>query len=343
MATTAVSPSSSPLSPAKINVRLCGSVPRQEMECLSMCKRPPFVLQSEIKPFTMKMKPTVHTIEDKDCVASQLCHQLTSMRQQQESQSSSSAPTFEAPSWAVPAQGESRLEPICDSVDRQMPVDLTDRSVFRIGRSPQSDVQLLHATSSRRHAMLFHHSNGSCYIIDCESAHGTYVNGVRISSPPSGGVVVPHRVRRGSIVRFGGPGAPSFMLKSFAFKLEEMKDYQVSYTPTLSPASSINFTVKHNTRLNALGKTAKDSLAMSLSSKRSFDSMDTVECDDYECKRMRCLSPPLSPEQEPVRLVSPDMGLPSKRRVTFSEEPPSAFLPSLVSPDLSCDENDDDA
>jgi hypothetical protein len=112
MATTAVSPSASPLSPAKINVRLCGSMPRQEMESLSLLKCAQFVLQSESKPFTMAMKPTVHTIEDKDCVASQLCHHLMSMRQQPENQSLSNAnvPTFEAPSWAVTAQGESRLE-----------------------------------------------------------------------------------------------------------------------------------------------------------------------------------------------------------------------------------------
>jgi hypothetical protein len=188
--------------------------------------------------------------------------------------------------------------------------------------------------------MLFHHSNGSCYIVDCGSAHGTYVNGVRITSPPNGGVVVPHKVRRGSMIRFGGPGAPQFMLKSFAFELEAMRDYP-SRNPTLTPTSSM---VQHNTWLNALGKTAKDSLFLSLSSKRSFDSMETAECDDYdyeEVKRMRCSSPPLSPEQEPVRLVSPDFGQPSKRRrVTFSKET-QAFYPNLVSPNLSSDENDD--
>ena len=105
------------------------------------------------------------------------------------------------------------------------------------------------------------------------------------------------------------------------------------------PASS-NVVVKHNTRLNALGKTAKDSLSMSLTSKRSFDSMETVE-SGYEGSR--CQSPPLSPEQDPVRLVSPDFGVHSqkRRRVTFSEDAPMSFYPSLVSPDISSDENDD--
>lgn len=230
-------------------------------------------------------------------------------------------------------------QPICNSYSTQLPVDLTGRSVYRIGRSPQSDVLLLHATSSRRHAMLFHHSNGSCYIVDCGSAHGTYVNGHRIKSAPNGRVVVPHKVRRGSIVRFGGPGAPEFMLKSFSFDLEDMR-YPVSANPSLSPTSAATAIVQHNTRLNALGKTAKDSLFYSLSSKRSFDSVETAE-SDFESNR--CTSPPLSPEQQPIRLVSPDIGQPRKRRrVHFSSEPPRAFYPNLISPDLSSDENDCD-
>jgi hypothetical protein len=292
---------------------------------------------------------THHTIEDD--MAMQLCSQLCDMHQRQQQQviasQRRSTPTFEAPTWAVPAQGEARLEPVCDSIDRQPPVDLRERAVFRVGRSPQSDVQLLHATSSRRHAMLFHHANGSCYIVDCGSAHGTYVNGVRVSSPPSkGGTVVPHRVRRGAMIRFGGPGAPQFMLKSFAFDLEEMKEYpsESSSNPAFSPSPTrMGAVVQHNTRLNALGKTAKDSLIMSLTSKRSFDSMETVE-SDYEAKRIRCSSPPLFPEREPLRLVSPDLsGQPNKRRrVTFSDEPPRAFYPALISPDLSSDENENE-
>jgi len=99
--------------------------------------------------------------------------------------------------------------------------------------------------------------------------------------------------------------------------------------------------VEHNTRLNSLGKTAKDSLYLSLSSKRSFDSVETVD-SDIENKRMRCTSPPLSPEHHPIRLVSPELSQPNKRRrVSFSNDPPTAFYPNLISPDLSCDENDD--
>jgi hypothetical protein len=252
---------------------------------------------------------------------------------------------IEPPSWAVPAKGETRLEPVCESLGRQTAVDLTTKTSYVIGRSPNCDVQLMHATSSRRHAMLFHHSNGSCYVVDCGSAHGTYVNGKRVSPPSEDGVVVPHKVRRGAIIRFGGPGAPSFVLKSFSFKLDEIQE-------CLSDSQDTGVLVRRNTRLNALGRTAAQRVRSNLSAtiaqaldicyKRSFDSVCSFTDENEPCyKRMRCSSPPLSPEQ-PIRLVSPD--LPSiraskPRRVTFSLEPPQAFSP-INSPE--CFSNDED-
>ena len=189
--------------------------------------------------------------------------------------------------------------------------------------------------------MLFHHANGSCYVVDCGSAHGTYINGLRVDSAPRDGMVVPHKVRRGSMIRFGGPGAPVFMLKSFAFDLQEMKGYQVCGNPATSP-SQPNFgaVVQHNTRLNALGKTAKDFVTMSISSKRSFDSIGSFDSVETCGKRPRCSSPLLFAE-EPVRLVSPDSCQPNKRRrVSFSNDPPRIFYPALITPDLSSDETD---
>lgn len=335
---------SSPLNSCKVNVKLCGSIPRDENLSLVQCA--PLMIPSG--PFsttylsqrsrTSESSQDGMSIDDGESVAAQLCSQLCSL----ENQRSAPRNEYDAPGWAVPACGEARLEPVFDSVDRQAPIDLTNQAVFRVGRSPNSDVKLAHVTSSRKHAMLFHHSNGSCYVIDCESAHGTYVNGVRIVSPPNGGIVIPHRVKRGSIIRFGGPGAPTFMLKSFAFELEEMRQFPTAAQATLSPASAVNAEVEHNTRYNSLGTTARNSLT--LTSKRSFDSMSTVDDLDYEEKddSMRCSSPPLSPQQQQVRLVSPDFSQPGhkRRRVSFSSSPPKAFYPNLVSPNLSGDENE---
>jgi len=317
--------------------------------------------------------------EEENFPANNLCSKLINMQQQRDecpqtkqsmhpqhnffhgTNSSLRRPptTYEAPAWAVPANGESRLEPVCDSVDRQVPVDLTSRAVFRIGRSPQSDVHLMHVTSSRRHSMLFHHSNGSCYLVDCGSAHGTYINGVRVvSTPNDSNVVVPTRVRRGSIVRFGGPGAPSYMLKSFSFELDDMRDCparSMNWAPVSIPSSPIlSAMVEHNTRLNSLGKTAKEELMMhrQITSKRSFDSMSTVMDSDDEMEHHHqssniLSSPPLSPEQ-PLRFVSPDLNCSvssntssfKRRRVTFTENEVSDVFPILVSPDVSSDEQE---
>lgn len=140
-------------------------------------------------------------------------------------------PLIEPPPWAVPARGEARLEPVCEAIGSYSPIDLCHKVCYRVGRSPGSDVQLSHATSSRRHALIFHHPNGSCYVVDCGSAHGTFVNGVKVRSTTmknggvgngASGMVVPHRVRRGAMIRFGGDGAPAFVLKSFSVGLDAL-------------------------------------------------------------------------------------------------------------------------
>jgi FHA domain len=208
----------------------------------------------------------------------------------------------------------------------------------------------MHATSSRRHAMLFHHSNGSCYVVDCGSAHGTFVNGKRIAVPAESGVVVPQKVRRGALIRFGGPGAPCFVLKSLPVHLHNIKSD--------SKLSDEALLVLSNTRMNALGKstpevvrssivTASIYQALAVVHKRSFDSLsgDTLDFEsdgESECKRMRCSSPPLSPEA-PLRLVSPDLPAMIKpRRVSFAIDD-TFFYPPTISPDESCEEDNDDS
>jgi len=359
----------------KVNVRLCGSIPRlsQSIESVNV---PPSLRNLPLFPSSSDSNKGSSDEIDRSKneligATNQLRSKLFNVQQTQVSTqpqhhfypgtttSCRRLPTtYEAPSWAVRANGEARLEPVCDSVDRQVPVDLTSRAVFRIGRSPQSDVHLMHVTSSRRHAMLFHHSNGSCYLVDCGSAHGTYINGVRVvSTPNDSNVVVPTRVRRGSIVRFGGPGAPSYMLKSFSFDLDEMRDCPepiVNMIPSsLPPSPILSAMVQHNTRMNSLGKTAKEELMIhrQISSKRSFDSMSTVmesedELDIHQSSNV-LNSPPLSPEQ-PLRLISPELNcktqVPSfkRRRVTFFEDEVSEVYPVLVSPDVSSDEQEQD-
>jgi len=95
-----------------------------------------------------------------------------------------------------------------------------------------------------------------------------------------------------------------------------------------------------NTRLNALGTLTSESListALSFAGKRL---LEEVSDDDEPCrKRSRCFSPPLSPEI-PIRLVSPDLPVVKKRRVSFSTDPPVAFYPASVTPEELSGEED---
>jgi len=360
-----------------VNVRLCGSVPRQDMlsprnaaSSKEGGARPELSLKARLtsppSPFngggtcntgssTLRKTAVVDALQG-------FLHKNTmkSLSGSFEGNDDSRplGRILEPPVWAVPAQGETRLEPVCEAYNsRHAVVDLTAKACFRIGRSPMSDVPLQHGTSSRRHAMLFHHSNGSCYVVDCGSAHGTYVNGVRIPSPSAsenGGIVVPHKVKRGAMIRFGGPGAPCFILKSFGFNLDDLvKDERLAQEQLAAddsqdraesppPQPDMGELVRRNTRLNAMGRTAdrfRESICSTIESalfvyrKRSFDSLDSrdtlppvleetdmssVESSPGSNKRIRCMSPPLS-------LTAPSEG-----------DVPSPTLPPirLVSPEL---------
>eukprot|EP00543_Licmophora_paradoxa_P007957 CAMPEP_0202448218 /NCGR_PEP_ID=MMETSP1360-20130828/7031_1 /ASSEMBLY_ACC=CAM_ASM_000848 /TAXON_ID=515479 /ORGANISM="Licmophora paradoxa, Strain CCMP2313" /LENGTH=167 /DNA_ID=CAMNT_0049065693 /DNA_START=824 /DNA_END=1327 /DNA_ORIENTATION=+ len=164
--------------------------------------------------------------------------------------------------------------------------------------------------------MIFHHPNGSCYVIDCGSSHGTFVNGVRVRAPSSSSMVIPHRVRRGSLIRFGGPGAPSFVLKSFTVGFSSMvKDFEQA-CPLQTPITD--------------NKSRPDAVEGGILKKRSFE-----EGLEPNAKRQRCVSPTCTMFGE-IRLVSPDSPRKSKR-VSFHDKP--QHFPVLVSPDdLSSDE-----
>ncbi len=274
-----------------VNVSLCGCIPRSQMDFSSTKQLRELDMNSDIRsqndvrhngcktPCSKSMDKSTNLSV---CLPRQVsCEQISASS----TITPSPPPIIEPPSWAVAAKGDARLEPVCDSSNLQTPIDLTKQAVYRVGRSQNSEVQLLHCNSSRRHAMLFHHPNGSCYVVDCGSAYGTYVNGVRVStimSPQhqangSSGIILPHKVKRGSLIRFGGPGAPCFILKSFAVGLETLVE-NVKVTKKISichksrdieadpetckseidkSKESSEALVTLNTRLNAIGSSLK--------------------------------------------------------------------------------------
>jgi hypothetical protein len=116
------------------------------------------------------------------------------------------------------------LQPVGSTFSTHDAIDLSIMACVLIGRSPSCDMKLTEPTCSRKHALIFHHPNGSCYIVDCGSAHGTFVDGVKVESPTlqqgEKATATPHRVRKGALIRFGGPDGPTFVLRSFPASLE---------------------------------------------------------------------------------------------------------------------------
>jgi len=217
-----------------INVALCGAIPRSHMKLMegrgsgdtgstSVWRREPLRSPGGGKLLALPILKRAGTDTDTTTLSpATLKLHLSSMSVKENSLNDLeqrrllNSAAIEAPSWAVPAKGEARLEPVCEAYGTHCSVDLTKKSYYIIGRSPTSHVPLLHRTSSRLHAYFFHHASGAAFVMDCKSAHGTYVNGQLIEPG------LPVRVKRGSLVRFGSVGAPCFVLKSFSVEFDRM-------------------------------------------------------------------------------------------------------------------------
>lgn len=289
----------------RVDVSLCGSIPRSEMQCSKSVGR----LKGRGHPSTAA--PSATTGKNTVTQPISILAKNTSSRQPPHvilDKKDDETKPLEPPSWAVPARGEARLEPVCDSVHTHSPVDLTTQTCIRFGRSQISDVILHHCNSSRRHAMIFHHPNGNCYVVDCGSVHGTYVNGVRVRSIASNqSKVVPHRVKKGALIRFGGQGAPTYILKSFSLGFEELvkdltrpdiitcdgrnivEDESMNQKSELSPDALVTL----NTRINSMSRRYMNSFpatSIAMASAKLLMPKKTCTFSQQLKKRTRALS-----------------------------------------------------
>jgi hypothetical protein len=115
----------------KVNVRLCGSIPRVDLSSLMQHQH-----DSHPETPSSSSNTTQNQYNEGDCVVQKLCSHLYTMQHQQQQQQQEEqaqhkliqpqhifyneegispplrrqSPTYEAPSWAVPASGEARLE-----------------------------------------------------------------------------------------------------------------------------------------------------------------------------------------------------------------------------------------
>ena len=80
---------------------------------------------------------------------------------------------FHPPKWVAAAGPGAQVALV--AADRKLDVGL--KPSYVIGRNDTADIVLSHASISRHHAAVAHHSDGRVYIIDLKSACGTKVDG----------------------------------------------------------------------------------------------------------------------------------------------------------------------
>lgn len=107
---------------------------------------------------------------------------------------------FMVPKWAAKPAGPAVLEEL-GGAGR---IDLRAAPSFVVGRVSTADIILEHASVSRHHAGLCHHTNGRLYVIDLNSAFGTVVDGKKLDKHK------PTHLSHGSNIRFGDGAVYTF-------------------------------------------------------------------------------------------------------------------------------------
>lgn len=104
--------------PVRVNVRLCGAVPRNELDLDPQQQQSHHHFTTQMHPRTSSPPTMPMDCQDSssslESMATELSSQLGGLYEQRQQQlaarRASSPPTVSPPSWAVPACGESRLE-----------------------------------------------------------------------------------------------------------------------------------------------------------------------------------------------------------------------------------------
>lgn len=176
---------------------------------------------------------------------------------------------WQPPDWVVePKPGVFRLEVVKDGeVLDQINLDKR-RHIF--GRQVVTcDFVLDHPSVSRQHAAVVQHRNGSIYVIDLGSVHGTFVANERVTKDN------PVELEVGQSLRFAA-SSRSYILRKNTAALFPMQQLPPQFTlPDPPDPSDEDAVVAYNTILNRFGasridsvpKTIKDSGALSIAGK----------------------------------------------------------------------------
>lgn len=210
---------------------------------------------------------------------------------------------LDQPEWCAQPQNLVTLEELSTSTV----FNVGDKPFYIIGRNERADIVLDSLYVSRRHAALLHHTNGSSYIMDLGSVHGTYLGKERLIP------YVPTLIRSGVLIQFG-TCRRQFLLKecpTMEHVLQEAQEH----------GSGDDRDLRINTQLNCF-LSYQETDALAVISRQSIFRRDTLEhltfvCDNPACaatlgSRSRCQSGDSESGCGPHN--------PARKRVRFHEE-----------------------
>ncbi|KAG8647549.1 protein phosphatase 1 regulatory inhibitor subunit PPP1R8 homolog isoform X2 [Manihot esculenta] len=189
--------------------------------------------------------------------------------------------TWQPPDWAIePRAGVYYLEVLKDGevLDR---INL-DRRRHIFGRQSHTcDFVLDHQSVSRQHAAVIPHKNGSIFVIDLGSAHGTFVANERLTKD------TPVELEVGQSLRFAASTRTYILRKNDAALFPRPPPPSEINLPPPPDPSDEEAVVAYNTLLNRYGLCSPDLLPKSSKSASSLTGRDDSQQSGRASKRMK--------------------------------------------------------
>ncbi|XP_054815838.1 protein phosphatase 1 regulatory inhibitor subunit PPP1R8 homolog [Prosopis cineraria] len=200
---------------------------------------------------------------------------------QQATQVGGGQSTWQPPDWAIePRPGVYYLEVLKDGqvLDR---INL-DRRRHIFGRQIQTcDFVLDHQSVSRQHAAVIPHKNGSIYVIDLGSAHGTFVANERLTKDS------PVELEVGQSLRFAASTRTYMLRKNDAALFPRPPvPAEINLPPPPDPSDE-EAVVAYNTLLNRYGLGKADQGSRTVESGKSATRKNDNHQSDRASKRIR--------------------------------------------------------
>lgn len=137
---------------------------------------------------------------------------------------------------------------------------LLDRQTTTIGRLPDQDVVLRDQSVSRQHATIVRENN-SYSIIDRNSSHGTFLNGIRVQRAPLnpgdvlqlGSLEGPELQFHFPVVSQGEPTSQTSMVSSLRFPVNDFSHSDAKQPPAAREMEQLNWLLSAARQLNAGG------------------------------------------------------------------------------------------